>query len=117
MIDLWIIDKFNILPTDERFVNLYDEQKIALFEGVCSLPDQQSLKKNLMITKEIEKIEKKDDFSFLPKGTRKRLEENYKNSGYSNEAIQRKFREIVNIKRKEELKKWEELRNGGQVKF
>jgi len=33
LLDLWVCDHYRVLPTDERFLNLSDEQKNLLFVG------------------------------------------------------------------------------------
>lgn len=111
MIDLWIFDKFVILPTDERFLNLYEEQKLALFEGVCSLPDQDSLKKNVIISRRKEEIKNKKDSSFLSKGLQIRMKEQYEKSGLSGEQIREKIKEIIESKRQVELAELEKMAN------
>jgi hypothetical protein len=113
MIDLWIIDKFNVLPTDKRFVDLYDEQKIALFEGVSILPDQKDLKANILYTKKIEEIKNKPDKEFINDGLKKRMIEQYKASGFSDIEISEKIKNIVETKRSLELKELEKYKNGG----
>jgi len=109
---MWIIDKFNILPTDKKFIDLFDEQKIALFEGVCSLPNQESLRRNMAISKKEIEIKSKKDSDFVKPGLKKRMEQTYKESGFTNEQIKNKIKEIADTQRKVELDKLEEIRNG-----
>ena len=105
MIDLWIFDKFNILPTDEKFLNLYDEQKIALFDGICSLPDQSSLRKNVMLANKIEEIENRSDSDFIGKGFIKRITKQHKEAGHTEKEINKIIKNIIETKRSAELEK------------
>ena len=105
MIDLWIIDKFNILPTDKRFIDLFDEQKIAIFEGVCSLPDHKMIKKNILLTKKIEEIENKNDSIYMPKGLKETLEKKFGENGRSKDEINEMIKNMINSKKQNEIDK------------
>lgn len=112
MVDLWIIDKFNVLPTDKKFIDLFSEQKIALFEGVCSLPDQESLKKNVLISRKEEEIKSRDDSTFINPGLKSVMEKQYRESGFSEDKIKNKIQEIIDTKKQMELSELEKLKNG-----
>lgn len=95
-----------------RFVNLYEEQKIALFEGLCCFPDQKVLKKNMIIAKKIKEINNKDDSEFISSGLKIRMQQQFEKNGLSKEEIEKKLKKIIKIKKEGELAEWEKLKNG-----
>lgn len=117
MIDLWIIENFKILPTDNRFVDLYEEQKIALFEGVCSLPNQENLKKTVIVNSQIEKVKntKEEDFvsDGMKKSMRKSIEENYKDfdNNYIEKVLEKNIKNMGNKIKSQKIKELQEFIN------
>lgn len=105
------MDKFDVLPTDMRFINLYEEQKIALFEGINDLPERDQLKRTLAIMKKKEEIKSKKDEEFVSEGLIKRIKQVLRSRGASVEEIEKEIKRVSDARRKTELLKLEELRN------
>lgn len=112
VIDCWIMDKFSILPTDNRFLNLYEEQKAALFEGVCSLPDNKDIKRHKLISEKIEEIKNKKNDQLLSPGLIRNTEITLKKEGYTESQINDKIKQMVERKRNMDIKEAEGFRNG-----
>jgi len=110
-IDLWIIDKFNILPTDIRFMSLYEEQKIALFECLSMFPDIDRIKKIVKVEEKINELKSKSVDEFGNPGMIKRMEEVYRNQGLENNEIKEKIKDHLNRIRITELKNLEKIKD------
>jgi len=106
------MNEFKVLPTDERFMNLFEEQKIALFEGINSLPESKILKKNIMMERKIKEIEDRKDEEFISRGLRKTMTAHMRMNGLSEEEINNHIQKIITAKKKTEIKKIEEMRRG-----
>jgi len=101
--DLWIMDKFNVLPTDERLMNLEFEQKEALFERLNSLAELKNIKLEFLKIKEVEKIKKMTSEQLMSVGLRKRVTESLRMQGVSEDKIIKKINEQVEDIRKAKL--------------
>lgn len=105
------MDKFNVLPTDERFMNLYDEQKLAMFEGICHVPDMRYLKKQVVIDSKIEELKKKELEAFGSPGLIKRMEMTFKASGLPEPEVKNKIKQYLTRLKEAELKNLEKMKN------
>jgi hypothetical protein len=81
------MDKFNVLPTDERYLNLYEEQKVGLFYGINELPFLDNIKTVILKEKNTKDIETKNLEDFIPKERVTKLKEIYKKQGMTKEQI------------------------------
>lgn len=110
-IDLWIVDKFNVLPTDIKFMSLYEEQKVALFECLSMFPDISRIKKIVKVEEKINELKLKSVDEFGNPGMIKRMEEMYKSQGLENNEIREKIRDHLNRIRITELKNLEKIKD------
>jgi hypothetical protein len=86
-LDLWVIHHFRILPTDERYKRLTDNQKVLLFYGWVDLPSTDEIRMSQsrragdpVIGEEDTKIFK--NLGYTPAQIRK-MKEQLENAGYS----------------------------------
>jgi hypothetical protein len=105
------MDKFNVLPTDIRFINLFEEQKIALFEGLMKLPERLDLKKSIILNEKLVEIQNKKDEDFISPGMMKRMKATMKAMGKTEEEINKEIKKYTDSRRKVEMTKIEEARN------
>jgi len=75
-LDLWIITYFRVLPTDDRYLKMSDEQKYLLFLGFLDQPTPEQMKMNY------ERISAGPKLTEMDKSDLSRR-------GYSREAIER----------------------------
>ena len=47
-LDLWILRKFNCLPTEQRFKELTEHQKVLMFYGYLSSPNDELIRDNYL---------------------------------------------------------------------
>lgn len=113
IVDIWIFDKFQVLPTDPRFLALYDEQKVALFEGLTSIPELPVLKKRLQIQRKIDEVESTKPRDFVSKGILKNMTRMFKADGRTDEEIDKELDRIGENIKKVELKNLEKALHGG----
>ena len=85
-LDLWVCHHFRVLPTEERYKRLTDNQKNLLFLSWLELPTSEQIK--LWYTKKIGEpvITEKDTKDFMKLGYSKaqikRMKEQLENAGY-----------------------------------
>jgi hypothetical protein len=106
-IDLWIINKFSVLPTDERFLNLYEEQKAALFLGINDFPDLEHLKKVLIIKEKIREVNDKKLKDLVPKKRLEVMEMVFKKQGLSKDKIKEEINKYLRVEKQKILDKLE----------
>lgn len=75
-LDLWVMEHFRVLPTDERFLKLSLKQKALLFTAFLELPTDEMLHMGHRLANRAPEID--DDEA-----------DNLKNLGYSDEQIKR----------------------------
>ena len=85
------MEKFSVLPTDEKFINLYEEQKTALFEAFNSLPGQETIKRRFYFLNARKELEEKPLIDFVQLGLKKRMEQTFKAQGIKDEQIAEKI--------------------------
>ena len=88
-LDLWICDRFDVLPTEERYKLLTDRQKYLLFQGFIERPQDDNIHRAYWISQ-------RDTFS-------KRDEINLLGLGYTQEQL---------AKMKDELEKAKAVQHG-----
>lgn len=91
--------EFKVLPTDEKFLSLFPEQKVMLYEGINHLPDSQILKSYTNLQKGIEDVRKKDSIAFIPKGIRNQMSNAFSKRGLDKKEIDRNLRMQGKIKK------------------
>ena len=86
-LDLWIIHHFRVLPTDDRFQRLTENQKVLLFHGWTELPTSEQIKKFRDRKSGDPVIEKEDEANFKALGYTptqlRRMKEQIQNAGYN----------------------------------
>ena len=108
-IDLWIIEKFKILPTDKRFNSLETEQKIALFDNLNIFPKMEDIAKQLQINERIEKLKKQKAEESVGKGILKRMKEIFKKQGLTEKQVDKKLKDFCERKKQIDLKNLEKM--------
>lgn len=66
-LDLWICDRFNVLPTEERYKELTDRQKYLLFQGFIERPQDDDIHRAYWISQR-DSFSKKDEVNLLGLG-------------------------------------------------
>jgi type I restriction-modification system DNA methylase subunit len=100
---LWIITKFNVLPTDDRFLNLYPEQKEALFYGLNELLPLEAIRERLFALLEYEELCKKPLKSFDPENRINNLKKIYKAQKMTDEEIDKLIKDRLTLLRKTKI--------------
>lgn len=104
------MEKFSVLPTDKRFLSLFEEQKIALFESINSLPDEKVLKKRILFNRKRKEAEEASPDQFVTPGMKKRMIEIFKAQGLNEEQVETRLKvQLKNIK-DAELKNLDKMR-------
>lgn len=78
---------FRVLPTDERFSSLYEEQKEFIFRLFYRIPDDADLKRMILVKEAIDELQARDAMDFLPKGSLTRMEQAYRRQGMPADRI------------------------------
>jgi len=102
------MDKFSVLPTDERFLSLYEEQKICLFNGICSLANNEDIKISVQRQERIEEMKSRPLESFASKGLLLSMRTTYKAAGMDNNQIEievNNYLKTLKMKEVQELEK------------
>ena len=81
---MWVMDHFQVLPTDPRIKELSDEQAEILYLNHARLPDAKEIKKRYW-----EEQKKKQELESFP-------EEDLRKMGYTEELIEKIKGDIVN---------------------
>lgn len=105
------MDKFSVLPTDEKFLNLYEEQKLAMFEGLCNLPDLKVVKKQVIIDGRIQGLKNMKLEEFGSPGLILKMQKTFESTGMPTEEVRSKIKEYLMRIRTAELKHLEKLKN------
>jgi len=110
-IDIWIMNKFNVLPTDKRFISLYKEQKLSIFKNINMSDDPKEISKNYRFNSYINKLKKKKPEDVLSKGMISRMKDIMKAQGLDDSDIYKKIRNEAERMKVSEIKKMENLRD------
>jgi hypothetical protein len=100
-----------VLPTDDRYLSLYEEQKIALFKGIMHNPDQSIVKIRMNIFEEIDKIKNTDYRKFLKPGTLKTMRATYSAQGINEEEAEKLIENFANVEKSRRLTEIKEKLN------
>jgi hypothetical protein len=84
-LNLWVINHFKVLPTDDRFKRLTQNQKSLLLQGYLESPDSSSLKLYFL-------EEQKKDISFSEDEEKALLD-----SGYDTKQLEKIKKEIAKL--------------------
>ena len=106
------MDKFSVLPTDIRFINLYEEQKLSIFNGLCMLPDSDIVKRIIRSDDKIQEIKEKKDEEIMSPGLVSKMRQIFSAQGMDAQQIKNKIKEQVERIRATEIKSIEEKMNG-----
>ena len=87
------------MPTDKRFINLEDEQKIFIFNGVNRLPSNEIIKEGTVYTNKKDEIENKKPIEYIGKTIKDNMIKTLKIQNFTDEEIEKKLIEFgENIK-------------------
>jgi len=101
------MDKFNILPTDRRFLDLEEEQKEAIFLGLNDMPDLAVMKRIITINTQIEEVKGKNPLDLVPKDRIRTMRTVFKKQNMSNEQIELEIKKYAATLKKAEIEKLE----------
>lgn len=101
------MEKFNVLPTDNRFLSLYEEQKVALFEAMSNMPDLTMIKDHVQRTRAILELKSRPLESFLSEGILDRMRLDLRAAGKSEREVEETITHQLNAVRDLEIKKVE----------
>ena len=82
-LDLWVCHHFRVLPTDDRYKRLTNNQKVLLFFGWKTLPSSEQIKRF---------FDRKEGDPTIDKGTAA----NFKKLGYTATQIRRMKEQLAN---------------------
>jgi hypothetical protein len=95
--------EFKVLPTDPRFLELFDEQKVYIYEAVSSLPDIKLLKTVQGLMNEKEKIKKRDYKDFISSPALNFMVKTLRRQGSSEAVINAELKRQSEFKKKFDL--------------
>ena len=98
------MDKFHILPTDERFLALEPEQKTCIFESIMNIADTNTLKYNYLRRKEIEELRYSSIDDHLSPGLIKRIKEAGAKIGKTKGQMEEELKERATMIVREKIK-------------
>lgn len=80
---------FQVLPTDRRFLDLYEDQKLELFYGINHIPDESVLRNYVVKEEKRKEFAQKKASEFISQGLRNKMRETLKNQGMGEDQIEK----------------------------
>lgn len=72
-------------------MELEEEQKSLLFLSINELPDEDRLKKTIILTREKERLQKENYLSFISSGMLKNMKRTFKKSGMNEDDVEKEI--------------------------
>jgi hypothetical protein len=95
--------RFNVLPTDPKFYNLYPEQMEYIYNAVNSLPELPVVKKVTELIQRRDEVMKKTESSFVKGALRKQMERHCKRMSMTEAQTNEYIKSVADKLREAEL--------------
>lgn len=103
-----MINYFKVLPTDERFKSLYQDQMVMLYEALNDMPSLSLIKKVTYIIKEKKRIRRRSNDDYISPALENQMKKHLRRSGKSEAEIYKSITEYVARRKQVEIKRLDE---------
>jgi hypothetical protein len=105
------MEKFSVLPTEERFINLYEEQKLAIFVGLNNLPELNEMRIKIKNDQFVKSAMERPSIEFVDKNRIKNMKKYFLDKqNMTEEQAEIEIKKFCESAKKKEIERLKDLK-------